>query len=144
MKIQYFYIGLLLCLTGSVIASCQPQKKKNAQQISQAAAVKPAASNPEDQVVDLVMNLEEVKRKSAEVEKESKGKRHLSGYVETAPTIKDPNYWVKIAEDNGGSYVAYYTFAVDSKTHSIRYYDVVQDSLVSLSQWRQSTPADER
>jgi hypothetical protein len=96
-------------------------------------------SKREDQIVNLIMNLEEVKQKAQEVEKLSHGKRHLSSYIETSPTTTDPYYWVKVAEDNGDNYVTYYTFAVDSKTQSIKYYDVINDSLVSLSQWRKST-----
>jgi hypothetical protein len=96
-------------------------------------------SKREDQIVNLIMNLEEVKQKAKEVETLSHGKRHLSSYIENSPTTTDPYYWVKVAEDNGDSYVTYYTFAVNSKTQSIKYYDVVNDSLVSLSQWRKST-----
>jgi len=53
---------------------------------------KPKAINQEDEVVNLILNLPEVKRKSAQVEKDSQGKRHLETYVETPPTAQDPNY----------------------------------------------------
>jgi hypothetical protein len=88
--------------------------------------------------------LNEVKRKNALIMKESNGKRRLSTYVETLPTVADPYYWVKVAEDNGGSFVTYYSFGVQAKTHAIVFYDVMQDSLFSLSQWRKTTPVGER
>jgi hypothetical protein len=50
-----------------------------------------------------------------------------------------PNYTVKVAEDNGGSLVAYYTFAVDGKSHQIRYYDEINGSMIPLEQWRNNT-----
>jgi hypothetical protein len=99
---------------------------------------------PEDEVVNLIMNLEEVKRKTAQVKKLSKGKRTLMTYVETPPTGKDPNYWVKVSEDNGGSLVAYYTFAVDAKTHRIAYYDDIDDTTISLEEWRKTVPVTDR
>ena len=90
------------------------------------------------------MNLEEIKRATAAVERGSKGKRTLSTYVESPPTNDDPNYWVKVAEDNGDTYVTYYTFAVDARTRNISYYDVVDGNLISLAKWRQSTPLADR
>ncbi|WP_462267391.1 hypothetical protein [Mucilaginibacter sp.] len=97
----------------------------------------------EDKAVDLIMKLDEVKRKNAEVEKLSQGKRRLSTYVETSPTAADPNYWVKVAENNGGSYVTYYTFAVHNKTGTIHYYDIERDTLISLEEWRKNLSEDE-
>ena len=133
----------LLFLTGLMLNSCQSPQKKEVVKHRQ-KTIKPAVTNEEDQVVILIMNLDEVKHKDSLVKKQSEGKRHLSTYVETKPTAADPYYWVKVAEDNGGSYVTYYSFGVQAKTHAIKYYDVVQDSLISLSQWRKTTPVDER
>jgi hypothetical protein len=144
MKALYLYKYYILFLVSVVIISCQPadQKKvkKERKQVMDATVV----PKPEDQAVNLIMNLEEVKRKSEQVERDSKGKRHLSTYVETPPTDADLNYWIKVAEDNGGSYVTYYTFAVNSKNREISYYDAINDSLISLSQWRRTTPLEER
>jgi hypothetical protein len=135
--------SFLFCFTAVTVFACNsPQKEEVAKH--QQKAVKPAIMQEEDQVVSLIMNLDEVKRKSAMVVKESKGKRHLSTYIETPPTATDPYYWVKVAEDNGGSYVTYYSFEVRAKTHAIKYYDAMQDSLISLSQWRKTTTPDER
>ncbi|WP_142531265.1 hypothetical protein [Pedobacter westerhofensis] len=99
---------------------------------------------PEDEVVNLIMNLKEVKHKTAYVKKLSKGKRTLMTYVETPPTSKDPNYWVKVSEDNGESLVAYYTFAVDAKTHRIAYYDDLHDTTISLEEWRKTVSVSDR
>jgi hypothetical protein len=136
------YQCLLMCLAALMLAACQPKQKQKANH--QKVTKQSAATNEEDQVVNLVMNLDEVKRKSAQVEKDSQGKRHLVTYVETPPTTKDPNYWVKVSEDNGDNLVAYYTFAVHKDDHQISYYDPMQDSLILLSQWRKTTSTADR
>ncbi|WP_158827425.1 hypothetical protein [Mucilaginibacter lacusdianchii] len=143
MKVKTIFSCFLLVLLAFTACQQNPQNravKKNRIK----PKTQPAVTSKEDQIVDLIINLEEVKRKGDQVEKLSKGKRHLSTYVETEPTAQDPNYWVKVAEDNGGSLVTYYTFAVDGKTKQIQYYDVVQDTVLSLKQWRQTTPLAER
>lgn len=108
------------------------------------AATASAPTNDEEQVVKLIMDLQEIKMRNAEVERLSKGKRRLSTYVESPPSSDDPNYTVKVAEDNGSNFVTYYTFAVDGKTRAIKYYDVVQDTLISLNDWRKTTPLKDR
>ncbi|WP_345949264.1 hypothetical protein ABDD95_20675 [Mucilaginibacter sp. PAMB04274] len=137
---NFLLIWGLSCL---VLTACQISPKKEAA-LGKREIVKLALATPEEAAVDRVMDLEEVKRKMAEVEKASKGKRHLSVYAETTPTKEDLYYWIKVAENNGGSYVAYYTFAVDSKTRDVRYYDPMQDSLLTIEQWRKTTPLSER
>jgi len=136
--------GYYLLFSSLIWVSCQQRPQQQVKPKPQGVNKEVTVSAQEEHLVKLIMNLEEVKRKSAIIEQESKGKRHLATYVETLPTADDPNYWIKVAEDNGGSYVTYYTFAVDGKTQLIRYYDVMQDSLLSLEQWRQSIPAGER
>ena len=139
-KIFKLIIGsLCLSLFTMGLQSCQQQSKPK-----QTTIVKPKPVNQEDSIVEMIMDLEEVKRKTAAVELGSKGKRTLSTYVETPPTGDDPNYWVKVAEDNGDTYVTYYTFAVDARTRNIRYYDVVDGNLISLAKWRQSTPSSNK
>lgn len=144
MKMRITCQYLSICLAGLLFTACQSNQKKEVNRPKHAIAKQSLATSQEDQIVNLVMNLEEVKRKSARVEKDSKGKRRLETYVETPPTAEDPNYWVKVSEDNGSNLVAYYTFAVHRKSHQISYYDAMQDSLIPLSQWRRETPQDER
>ncbi|CAM3677884.1 hypothetical protein MUGA111182_02710 [Mucilaginibacter galii] len=144
MRISGSYQSLVILLTGIMLMACHPSPDKKVEQPGVKNTAKPKVVNQEDEVVNLILNLPEVKRKSAQVEKDSQGKRHLETYVETPPTAKDPNYWVKVAEDNGNSLVAYYIFAVHGKTHQISMYDEVNDSLKPLSKWREETPANER
>lgn len=132
----YFYflsVGMIF-----FVSSCQPTDKKTPATL-QKIKEKPS-KNKEDIAIDQVMALPEIKQKNIEVEKDSRGKRHLSGYVVTLPTSKDPYYWVNVAEDNGDSNVTYYSFAVDNRDLHIEYYDPLQDSLISIEQWRKTLP----
>lgn len=142
-EISYCKCYLLFCLGFVTLSSCY-HSKQGIKQPHPAVTAQSPSVKPEDEVVNLIVNLEEVKRKTAEVKKLSKGKRTLMTYVETPPTGKDPNYWVKVSEDNGGSLVAYYTFAVDAKTHSIAYYDDIHDTTISLEEWRKTVPVTDR
>jgi ribosomal protein S15P/S13E len=142
MKSLHNYKYVVVILSSFLILSCQPQQEKQAKKNFTKATPATVVSNDEEQAINLIMALEEIKRKSAQVEKDSHGKRHLATYAETMPTATDPNYWIKVAEDNGGSYVTYYTFAVNSKTRKISYYDPMQDSLISLDQWRKIPMAE--
>lgn len=140
------------CILCFGVSACQPSAQKEPLKQPKSAVKTPVVDkekapvvdNEEDRIVNLIMDLDEVKRKDSIVVKLSKGKRRLSTYVEAIPTATDPYYWVKVAEDNGGSYVTYYSFAVHPKTYQVSYYDVTQDSLITIDQWRKTTPAEER
>lgn len=139
-----FCKSYLVFFLGFVTLSSCDHSKQGTKQHPPAVTAQSATIKSEDEVVNLIMNLEEVKRKSAQVKKLSKGKRTLMTYVETPPTGKDPNYYIKVSEDNGQSLVAYYTFAVDSKTRRIAYYDDIHDTMISLDEWRRSVPVTDR
>ena len=119
--------------------SCKPPAKPKPAKVQAKKKV-----NTEEQIAHMVMDLEEVKRKTAMVERLSKGTRTLSTYVESPPTAEDPCYCVKVAEDNGSNYVTYYTFNVSPVDYSISYYDVVVGEFIPLNQWRKTTPLSDR
>lgn len=143
-KLNYTSLSCSLLLVILTLTACNQRKnlsveKNDPQQNSQSNR-----NISEDEAVNLIKNLEEVKRKNELVVKNSQGKRRLSTYAETLPTPNDPNYYVKVAEDNGGSYVNYYIFAVNSRNKAISFYDVINDKLLSLNTWRRTTPPNER
>lgn len=139
MKIHILPAYFLSAGIAFLVLSCQPADKKTVEPSQKITEHK--SPNQEDIVVKQIMELPEIQKKNKEVEKYSKGKRHLSGYVNTWPTSEDPYYWVDVAEDNGDSYVTYYTFAVDNNDLKIKFYDPIQDSLISLEAWRKAVPA---
>jgi hypothetical protein len=133
----------LIVIISLIFSACQQPKIQKAGLHFQPLSKDPALAK-EVAVIDLVWNLEEVQRARNQVEKDSKGKRELSARVETTPTATDPNYWVKVGEDNGDNYVTRYTFTVNNKNKEIKYYDAVQDTLIPLSIWRSTTPLEKR
>ena len=128
------YVICLLMLTLPACQQYKPEKLNSGKASS--AALSPEPSEKEENAVNRVMSLPEMKQAGKEIQKGSKGKNHLAAYVETEPTAAEPYYWVKAGEDNGGSIVAGYMFTVNSKTGEIRYYDMTRDTMVTLAQWR--------
>ncbi|MBS1508107.1 MAG: hypothetical protein JSS79_15820 [Bacteroidetes bacterium] len=94
----------------------------------------------EDEIFDMVMALPEVKERSAYVDKESKGERHLAPLLYGSPDANDNYYWVKVGEDNGTNFVTHFHFYV-YPNRSIRYYDAANDTVMDLSAWRERLKA---
>ncbi len=143
-RLNYTSISCSLLLVILTFTACNQREKLAVEKNEPKQSSQSSHILSEDEAVNLIKNLEEVKRKNELVVKDSQGKRHLSTYTEMLPTSKDPNYYVKVAEDNGGSYVTYYIFAVNSRSEAISFYDVLNDKLLSLHTWRRITPTSER
>lgn len=94
----------------------------------------------EDEIFEMVMALPEVKERSAYVDKESKGERHLAALLYASPDANDNYYWVKVGEDNGFAFVTHFHFYV-YPNRSIRYYDAANDTVMDLSDWRERLKA---
>lgn len=86
----------------------------------------------ESKIMDLILSLPEVKQANAYVVKHSHGKRHLFDYIHMRPDNKDGDYWVKVCEDNGGSYATHFNFIVNGKTFAIKYMDTMTSEEVPL------------
>lgn len=134
------------CLTSMCLTSCEQKPKKAAAVVKtkQVQKVKADTLSQETKVIDLILDLEEVRNKTMGVEKASKGKRTLAAYVESDPTTEDPSYWVKVAEDNGDAYVTYYTFTVNPEDYSIKFYEPIEGNLITLAEWRSTVPLTDR
>lgn len=89
--------------------------------------------------MDLVWELPEVKERAKYVEKQTNGKRKLIIWAcEYIDDAKSDFYWIKVGEDNGNEYVTHFNFYVYAKTQEIKFYDVVNDKIISISKWRKS------
>jgi hypothetical protein len=98
--------------------------------------VKPKISE-EDKCVSLIEVLPEVNSLADEISKNSQDKNHLTIWIAADPTeTKIKYYWVKVGEDNGDNIATLLNFYVDPRHDEVLYYDVVNDSLVSLEFWR--------
>lgn len=96
-----------------------------------------SVTSTEDRIIDKVYNLPEVQALEASVRKKSGGERNLSLRISSEPSDDQEYYGVTVAEDNGAALATYYEFRV-YPDFSIRFYDVVEDSEISLEEWRKS------
>jgi len=90
----------------------------------------------EDKVIDKIAMLPEVIRADAYCKKKSKGKRHLVTFVSANPDKEGNYYLVKVAEDNGSAFHAWYLFAVYPGTYKVEFFDSVNGKYVPLQVWR--------
>ena len=81
----------------------------------------------EEWICDTILSLDEVKKESEFIQKQSKGKRYLSAGIYTYPNATDTYYWVKVWEDNGNSFTTHFNFYVYPRSRKIMFYDTVKD-----------------
>lgn len=90
----------------------------------------------ENQVLDIISDLPEVKQLRKDIERLSKGQRSIIIVIMQNPTKDDPHYWVYAAEDLGWRLIVYYTFLFNPHTLAIKCYDF-DGTIIDLSVWRQ-------
>jgi hypothetical protein len=91
----------------------------------------------ENKITDIIFELPEVKKRADYIENETKGKRHLSIWINQTPDKnKEKCYWVKVGEDNGTNLVTHFNFIVSPENLEIKYYDVENDKIISINTWR--------
>jgi hypothetical protein len=121
---------LILVLSFSSAFSCFAQ--------STTEGTKNNFSKLESIVLDMVIKLPEVKRRARYVEQNSKNRRRLQYLIWEKPSKKTPYYWVRVMEDNGNAYHSHFNFFVYTNPVLIKYYDIANDKILSLSQWRKN------
>lgn len=116
--------------------AAQPEKDAPAPETEESHEAKP---NPtaEDKIVQLVLDLPEIQKMDESIRKKSNGKRGLKAYVSNRPSDDEEYYTVSVAEDNGQALATYYTFHI-YPDYSIQYYDVINDSEMTLKEWRKT------
>lgn len=61
----------------------------------------------------------------------------LTIWIAATPDETQINYyWLKVGEDNGTNIVTQFNFYVDPVREQVLYYDVVNDTLLTLEDWR--------
>jgi hypothetical protein len=94
-------------------------------------------SELEDKICKLVFEIPEVKESDKYIQKVTKGQRQLIIWISDTPEETDNHwYYVKASEDNGMSLVTHFNFCVNPKNLEIKYYDILNDTLISLDEWR--------
>lgn len=90
----------------------------------------------EDTIIDKIAMLPEVIRADTYRKKVTKGKRHLVTFISSYPSKAENYYMLKVAEDNGLSFHAWYLFIVHPNTYKIEYFDPAGGKGVPLHVWR--------
>jgi hypothetical protein len=93
----------------------------------------------EEKILDTISKLPECRERAAYIEKETKGKRHLTIVIYERPSKEFPYYWVKAWEDNGIIYATHFNFYIYTNPFNIKYYDTMNNIVISLKEWRQQT-----
>jgi len=93
----------------------------------------------EDKIYNLILAIPEVKERGNYIEKETKGKRHIQLMIVETPKDNKSNYYcVKVGEDNGTNFVTHFNFYVYPEKPEIKYYDIINDTAISLDAWRKN------
>lgn len=138
------FLILLSVLIFSAISACDNSAKKKVSRHAEMGNLEKnrgendGADVTEDMVIDKVFDIPEVKERAEYIKKETNDQRNLKIWIAARPNNNDDYYWVKAGEDNGMSLVTHFDFYVYPKTMSVKFYDVVEDKVLSLSEWRKS------
>lgn len=79
----------------------------------------------------------EIEAKQKEIAKLSNGDVKLKTTIDFE-LIDGKYYLARIFEDHQDNIVTLWRFYIDSKTDEILYYNVIEDNLISLKEWRKS------
>jgi hypothetical protein len=111
------------------------------EQNKEAAVSKSTNSAIEERILDTISQLPEYKERALYIEKKTNRKHHLNIIIYRRPSNKTPYYWVKAVEDNGINYYTHFNFYIYANPFSIKYYDTINDKVISLKKWREQTKA---
>lgn len=93
----------------------------------------------EDKMMDTIFNLKEVQERAKYIEGQTNGKRHLKVWLADTPNLPTTHYyWIKVGEDNGTNLVTHFNFYVYLDSMRIMYYDIPNDSALTLDEWRKT------
>ncbi|HNQ67997.1 MAG TPA: hypothetical protein PKN32_06455 [Bacteroidales bacterium] len=128
---------LVISCNGGKDKSVKSEKEQNIETVDSVQNENVDISSIEDQIIDKILELPEVKDRADYIVKETNGERHLKIWIAASPKETGSYYLIKAGEDNGMSLVTHFDFHVNPKTLEIKYYDVLTDSELSLSEWRE-------
>lgn len=132
---------LLILLLFSLLTSCNNSEEKTIKknmkinETVKNVTYDTIVSKEESKIWDTIFKLPEVKSRIKYVDSVTKGKRQLQVWTYSKPNKKDNYYWIKVSEDNGITTVAHFNFFV-YPNNEIKYFDTVNDSVLSLEDWR--------
>ena len=95
-----------------------------------------ASDSIKDVILNKIENLPEVKRANHFIDSFSNHKHGISFRITDSPDLAKNFYSVQAGYNGEFRYENYFTFYVDPQDLTVKYYDVLSDSLISLAEWR--------
>lgn len=93
-------------------------------------------SNLENEIIDTIFQLKEIKDRQKYIEQQTKGERHLQIWVADKPNLTNKYYWIKVGEDNGTNLITHFNFDVYPDSMRIMFFDTQDGKEISLKEWR--------
>lgn len=90
----------------------------------------------ENEVYKKIMELTEMKSYFKKVDSLFKGGNHATIIISSKPSKDEPFYWVQVGVNDGDRVVPEYNFYVYTKNMEVKFYDSIDDKILTLSEWR--------
>ena len=91
-----------------------------------------------DKAAEKIASLPEIIKADNYCKKLSHGKRHLVTYVAADPNGDENYYLIRVAEDNGSAFHAWFLFAFYPDSYKIEYIDRVSGNFIPLKRWQKN------
>lgn len=89
-----------------------------------------------NKALELVQNLPQVRRKSREIQRLSRGTIQVASVVDSSPTLEAPYYVVRVFENHSDrSTSTIYWFRVLSPSGEIQALDIVENQYIPVDKW---------
>jgi hypothetical protein len=92
--------------------------------------------NLDDIVLNKIYKIPEVRKKDHFVDSITNHKHGISMIIVQRPNAKEPYYVVQVGYNNKIRFEPYYTFYVYKKNLVIKFYDTIQNEIITLEEWR--------
>ena len=137
----FLFIAFASC--GSKKANVKTESTADSNQTTDdtnAAQIPHVKINTDSRAIDTVMSLPEIVDLAKEIEKNSKGKNHLSAISFYTPVDLETGYYaIQVGEDNGESVVGIYNFNVYVPEMKIMFNDPISGNELTLNEWRKQS-----
>lgn len=90
----------------------------------------------EQKILDKVEKLPEVKKLELYIDSISNHKRGVSMMIISKPNKEQKYYHIQVGYNGSDRFVVYFNFYVFTKDFEIKYYDAINDSVLSIEEWR--------
>ena len=98
----------------------------------------------ENKVYKKIMELTEMKNYFKRVDSLFKGNKKATVLISSTPSKEEPFYWVQVGINDGDRIVPEYNFYVYPNNMEVKFYDAINDEILTLNQWRNKNKKTEK